>query len=167
MADDDSNFDCGICLDKCEEPVVTQCGHLFCWPCLGKWLQRQQDCPTCKALCTRDNIIPVYGKGRSQSRPRPDGDSAPPRPEPSAPSAPQGAEASSDNPPDDTAPRPRANRPPTPPRRHEMPDFQFFFIWPFAMFEANTQPLGWNNETKSRLCLYFGCLLLAYLLIVA
>jgi hypothetical protein len=27
-------FDCNICYDVTREPVVTLCGHLYCWPCL-------------------------------------------------------------------------------------------------------------------------------------
>lgn len=27
-------FSCGICFDSPTDPVVTQCGHLFCWNCL-------------------------------------------------------------------------------------------------------------------------------------
>lgn len=27
-------YDCHICLDTAADPVVTLCGHLFCWPCL-------------------------------------------------------------------------------------------------------------------------------------
>lgn len=34
--DDDGpgDFDCNICYDTAREPVVTMCGHLYCWPCL-------------------------------------------------------------------------------------------------------------------------------------
>jgi hypothetical protein len=31
---DNSSFDCNICLELARQPVVTSCGHLFCWPCL-------------------------------------------------------------------------------------------------------------------------------------
>jgi zinc-RING finger domain len=29
-----AQFDCNICFDAARDPVVTQCGHLYCWPCL-------------------------------------------------------------------------------------------------------------------------------------
>ena len=29
-----SAFECNICYDVAESPVVTLCGHLYCWPCL-------------------------------------------------------------------------------------------------------------------------------------
>lgn len=34
-----SRFTCNICLDTVNEPVVTRCGHLYCWPCLYQWLE--------------------------------------------------------------------------------------------------------------------------------
>ncbi|KAM0912056.1 hypothetical protein ACQ4PT_013056 [Festuca glaucescens] len=44
-------FECNICLDAAKEPVVTPCGHLFCWPCLYQWLHghsTHSECPVCK-----------------------------------------------------------------------------------------------------------------------
>ena len=35
-----------------------------------QWLQKKEDCPVCKAGVNKDNVIPVYGKGRPQSDPR-------------------------------------------------------------------------------------------------
>lgn len=29
-----AQFECNICFDAARDPVVTQCGHLYCWPCL-------------------------------------------------------------------------------------------------------------------------------------
>ena len=29
-----SAFECNICYDLAQSPVVTMCGHLYCWPCL-------------------------------------------------------------------------------------------------------------------------------------
>eukprot|EP00418_Pyrodinium_bahamense_P087615 CAMPEP_0179074618 /NCGR_PEP_ID=MMETSP0796-20121207/33177_1 /TAXON_ID=73915 /ORGANISM="Pyrodinium bahamense, Strain pbaha01" /LENGTH=139 /DNA_ID=CAMNT_0020771843 /DNA_START=67 /DNA_END=483 /DNA_ORIENTATION=- len=101
-------FECNICLEQALEPVVTRCGHLFCWSCLHKWLNApaaaQQSpaaqggasgtggsrngavCPICKASVTMQNVIPVYTRG-NQTDPRntyPDLPARPPgeRPEP-------------------------------------------------------------------------------------
>lgn len=56
-----------ICLAQlASEPVVTLCGHLYCWPCLYRWLQVQNNCrtcPVCKAGVDRDKVIPIYGRG--------------------------------------------------------------------------------------------------------
>lgn len=35
----DSRFTCNICFESVVDPVVTQCGHLYCWPCLYRWLE--------------------------------------------------------------------------------------------------------------------------------
>ena len=29
-----SAFECNICYELAQSPVVTPCGHLYCWPCL-------------------------------------------------------------------------------------------------------------------------------------
>jgi len=36
----DNRFTCAICLEiVSDEPVVTKCGHLYCWSCLYQWLE--------------------------------------------------------------------------------------------------------------------------------
>mmetsp|Transcript_60 Transcript_60/g.135 ORF Transcript_60/g.135 Transcript_60/m.135 type:complete len:355 (-) Transcript_60:402-1466(-) len=79
----DSRFSCNICFDEVSEPVVTRCGHLYCWPCLFQWLEpgmNQEEreslglssfryggrnpsrrvCPVCKAGCPLSAVVPLY-----------------------------------------------------------------------------------------------------------
>ncbi|TKY62527.1 E3 ubiquitin-protein ligase RMA3 [Spatholobus suberectus] len=61
-------FDCNICLDLARDPVVTCCGHLFCWPCLYRWLHLHSDakeCPVCKGEVTLKSVTPIYGRGNN------------------------------------------------------------------------------------------------------
>eukprot|EP00164_Ancoracysta_twista_P002923 GFYU01003892.1.p1 GENE.GFYU01003892.1~~GFYU01003892.1.p1 ORF type:complete len:234 (+),score=29.83 GFYU01003892.1:19-720(+) len=72
-SDSDANqfFECNICLDNVDAPVLTVCGHLFCWPCIYKWLQNSPTCPVCKAGVTKENLVPIYGRtDNPQSDPR-------------------------------------------------------------------------------------------------
>lgn len=62
-------FDCSICLEPVAEPVVTLCGHLYCWPCMYRWLKSKQHgsgrCPVCKASVSEDHLVPLFGRGRA------------------------------------------------------------------------------------------------------
>ncbi|KAL1927186.1 hypothetical protein VTP01DRAFT_5149 [Rhizomucor pusillus] len=89
-------YECNICFDTATHPVLTLCGHLFCWSCLAQWLHAQSrnpTCPVCKAGCGRDKVIPVYGRGREEKDPRTDpsiptrpaGQRPPPLRDPNAP----------------------------------------------------------------------------------
>ncbi|XP_059668522.1 uncharacterized protein LOC132313661 [Cornus florida] len=63
-----SFFDCNICLELARDPVVTCCGHLFCWPCLYRWLHVDSDakeCPVCKGEVSIKNVTPIYGRGNN------------------------------------------------------------------------------------------------------
>ncbi|CAI7721360.1 hypothetical protein PVIIG_01054 [Plasmodium vivax India VII] len=62
-----STFECNICFDDVRDPVVTKCGHLFCWLCLCAWIKKNNDCPVCKAEVSRENVIPLYGRGKNSS----------------------------------------------------------------------------------------------------
>ncbi|KAE8707535.1 heat stress transcription factor B-2a-like [Hibiscus syriacus] len=70
------SFDCNICLDVAHEPIVTHCGHLYCWPCIYKWLHVQSasldpdehpQCPVCKADISHITMVPLYGRGQSET----------------------------------------------------------------------------------------------------
>lgn len=72
---DKGSFDCNICLESPHDPVVTLCGHLYCWPCIYRWLQVQSSsdesnqppsCPICKANISHASLIPLYGRGTSR-----------------------------------------------------------------------------------------------------
>ena len=86
----DSRFYCNICLDPVVDPVATMCGHLYCWPCLYRWLEpgmtsveranlllgtdaaatavftnhpgdsHRRVCPVCKAPCSVPSLVPIY-----------------------------------------------------------------------------------------------------------
>ncbi|KDP29835.1 hypothetical protein JCGZ_18410 [Jatropha curcas] len=70
---DGSFFDCNICFELATDPVVTSCGHLFCWPCLFQRLHVHSDakeCPVCKEEVTIKNVTPIYGRGNNTRKPK-------------------------------------------------------------------------------------------------
>ncbi|CAK9142603.1 unnamed protein product [Ilex paraguariensis] len=70
---DTGDFECNICFELAQDPIVTLCGHLYCWPCLYNWLHihsHSHECPVCKALIQEGKLVPIYGRGKSSSDPR-------------------------------------------------------------------------------------------------
>ncbi|XP_050219966.1 uncharacterized protein LOC126670309 [Mercurialis annua] len=61
-------FDCNICLNNAREPILTQCGHLFCWSCfhhLSYVHLNVKECPACMGEVTDASVIPIYGNGNN------------------------------------------------------------------------------------------------------
>lgn len=87
LADHDVAFSCNICLEgvKDRDPVVTQCGHLYCWPCLYRWLHARHGdgtCPVCKANVSQENVIPIFIRGSTTDpRHKPNAENIPSRPQ--------------------------------------------------------------------------------------
>eukprot|EP00249_Psilotum_nudum_P007773 c20810_g2_i1 orf=289-591(+) len=54
-------YQCSICLEVASlRPVVTPCGHLFCWTCLEEWTGRgKKSCPVCKGSLSQQNAIAI------------------------------------------------------------------------------------------------------------
>lgn len=70
---DAGDFECNICFELAQDPIVTLCGHLYCWPCLYEWLRhhsQSQECPVCKALIQEEKLVPLYGRGKTPTDPR-------------------------------------------------------------------------------------------------
>ncbi|XP_074591538.1 uncharacterized protein LOC141847394 [Curcuma longa] len=84
-----ANFECNICYELAKAPVVTPCGHLYCWSCLYQWLHAHSvnsECPVCKGQVLEVNVTPIYGRGGDETKDiKQDGDEEsglkiPPRP---------------------------------------------------------------------------------------
>jgi hypothetical protein len=43
-----SEQDCSICQEKVEKGIKLFCGHSFHSPCIKKWLQIKNSCPSCR-----------------------------------------------------------------------------------------------------------------------
>ncbi|EPS61623.1 hypothetical protein M569_13172 [Genlisea aurea] len=70
---DPGHFECNICFELPHEPILTLCGHLYCWPCLYQWLNLHShslECPVCKAIVQEHQLIPIYGRGKTSHGPR-------------------------------------------------------------------------------------------------
>merc|ERR1711907_181794 len=77
-----SSYDCHICLAVASDPVVTLCGHLYCWPCLFEWMSHHTPptCPVCKAGVTEEKLIPLYVRGGGRQEDSCRGGNVPRRP---------------------------------------------------------------------------------------
>ncbi|GFP93136.1 ring finger protein 5 [Phtheirospermum japonicum] len=64
-----SFYDCNICLELAKDPILTCCGHLFCWPCfyqVSKIDSSNKECPVCKGEVSDKTVTPIYGNGDSE-----------------------------------------------------------------------------------------------------
>ncbi|XP_073290601.1 uncharacterized protein [Primulina huaijiensis] len=59
-------YACNICSETARSPVVTCCGHLFCWACfyhMNYVDSTSKECPVCEGEVSDESVIPVYGNG--------------------------------------------------------------------------------------------------------
>ncbi|KAI1083009.1 Pex12 amino terminal region-domain-containing protein [Whalleya microplaca] len=50
---------CTLCLEELKDPAATQCGHVFCWACIGDWVREKPECPLCRREALVQHILPL------------------------------------------------------------------------------------------------------------
>jgi peroxin-10 len=50
---------CTLCLEELKDPATTQCGHVFCWACIGDWVREKPECPLCRREAMVQHILPL------------------------------------------------------------------------------------------------------------
>jgi hypothetical protein len=142
-----ASFTCTVCLDTAKEPVVTKCGHLFCWPCLYRWAETYAGtgahgvvaCPVCKGgidVHRQGDVIPLRGTTDEAHDAQPASSGPQPAPATAAASTQPAGETVPPPP-----PRPQHSAeppppPPQPPRAAEPPRGHGAFFGGGAMFGA-------------------------------
>ncbi|PHH73104.1 hypothetical protein CDD80_4034 [Ophiocordyceps camponoti-rufipedis] len=59
----ESQDDCAICYEAPSPPVITNCKHVFCRPCITKAIQIQHKCPMCRNALTEECLLEPAPEG--------------------------------------------------------------------------------------------------------
>jgi hypothetical protein len=52
---------CAICQQSRKNPACpVQCGHIFCWTCLQKWMKFRAECPVCRKASRPQDILALH-----------------------------------------------------------------------------------------------------------
>jgi len=52
----DDEFRCSICRDVIEDPIATQCEHVFCKTCINEWIQKESSCPVDRKTLNKSQL---------------------------------------------------------------------------------------------------------------
>jgi len=64
-----SSNNCIICMDNVKHPILLECTHLFCGGCIMKWIDKNNNCPYCRApIPSYNNLIAIVNKNEEKER---------------------------------------------------------------------------------------------------
>ncbi len=52
-----TSLKCPLCLEMCEAPTTTLCGHVFCWDCVCEWVSENVVCPVCRCSVEPQQLV--------------------------------------------------------------------------------------------------------------
>ncbi|RLV93778.1 hypothetical protein JA1_002157 [Spathaspora sp. JA1] len=56
----ENTLECPICIEFMIIPMITECGHTYCYSCLYQWLACETKCPLCrKSIYDEPNLNPI------------------------------------------------------------------------------------------------------------
>lgn len=53
------SFECPVCLDVVEDPIITKCVHIMCRLCANQQIGRNKNCPLCKTQLSMQDVTTV------------------------------------------------------------------------------------------------------------
>lgn len=59
----ESQEECAICYEVPKDPVITNCKHAFCKPCITQTIAIQHKCPMCRNMLTDDSLLEAEPEG--------------------------------------------------------------------------------------------------------
>jgi SWI/SNF-related matrix-associated actin-dependent regulator of chromatin subfamily A3 len=61
MIKEGTSDECSICLSEFNSPVITQCAHVYCRPCITQYIDSTPNppamCPLCRSAVTADKLL--------------------------------------------------------------------------------------------------------------
>lgn len=59
--------DCPVCIDNLKDPIITSCGHVFCFGCIERVIETQHKCPMCRSELKDVNSLVKPAKGEVEN----------------------------------------------------------------------------------------------------
>lgn len=61
------SLECSVCSDLMHVPVISSCGHSFCYDCSSSWFENKVTCPTCRHELVTQPILNVLLRDISEN----------------------------------------------------------------------------------------------------